>query len=70
MEWIQCFVSLSVETHVYVNVPFVMILSVTIIAKEVPLPRYETFRSYCFRHAGKIFIEPMKLLSVVERARS
>lgn len=69
-DWVQFLVPLSVETHVYVNVPFVMFLSVTIVAKEVPLPCCETFTTYCFGHARKICIEPMKLLSVVERAWS
>jgi hypothetical protein len=69
-EWIQCLLPLSVETHVDVNVPFVMFLSVTIIAKEVSLPCSEAFCNYCFGHAREIFIEPMKWLSVVERAWS
>jgi hypothetical protein len=69
-EWVQCLLPLSVETHVDVNVSFVMFLSVTIIAKEVPLPCSQAFSDYCFGHARIIFIEPMKLLRVVEGAWS
>jgi hypothetical protein len=43
-EWVKCLVFLSVETHVYVNVPFVMFLSVTIIPEELPLPCSETLQ--------------------------
>jgi hypothetical protein len=39
-----------------------MFLSVTIIAKEVPLPRCETFSTYCFGHARKNFYRTNKII--------